>query len=234
MTFNKIILIIVVLVSLILWNIFYAYPNIKQVKSCRQLFKDKYPTLPYYYECGERLSCYENIYKDDIVLEIGGNMGLCSVIIADNLRDSSNLVVVEPSLKAVKKLNNTKQEYNHKFHIFNGCISKTPLYIKNNYFLDYVSLTDIEKPDYLKVENLTYNELEKKYNLHFNTLVIDCEGCYTQLFYEFPEILQNVSKILIEWDGKFQEKLFIDQGFYKKNFYRHPFLINGVAVYIKE
>ncbi len=218
--------------------VIYIFPNLRQVKNCYDLFYRKYPTIPFYNECGERLNAFYNIDKTDVVLEIGGNIGSTSLIIADKLLNSQNLVVIEPSEKASTILQQNKDKHNHHFSIFKGCLSKVPLYEKKTYWwwFDYLEVTDnpkLQKIGSNPIHTITYQQLQERYKLQFTTLVIDCEGCYQQIFKDFPEILQQVDKILIEWDGEFLEPLLISHKFTKVDSYYHPFLVKGVATYKK-
>src|SRR5579871_5582123 len=52
-------------------------------------------------EIPERLAAHKHIDKNDVILEIGGNIGGVSAVIADILKDGSNLVVLEPSIEAL-------------------------------------------------------------------------------------------------------------------------------------
>ena len=55
------------------------------------------------------------------------------------------------------------------------------------------------------------------------------------MFKEFPEILEKIDKILIEWDDKFIEPLFLKHKFKKIDSYYHPFLPKyGVVTYKKK
>ena len=97
---------IVLLVGYI--TLFYIIPNVVQLTESYKLFNTKYPSIPFYNEYGERLNAYYNIDKEDVVLEIGGNIGSTSLVIADKLSNTQNLVVIEPSKKAVKELRKIK------------------------------------------------------------------------------------------------------------------------------
>lgn len=228
------IIILIVYISLI-----YIIPNAIQLKKSYDLFHNKYPSIPFYSEYGERLNAYNNIEETDIVLEIGGNIGSTSLIIADKLSNSKNLVVIEPSKKATKQLRKNKKQHNHNFNIFEGCLSKIPLYEKKksffnlSYWTNYLEVTNDSNKGTHTISTATYKELEELYNLQFNTVVIDCEGCYRQIFNEFPEILKKVDKILIEWDGVFMEDELLKNGFHKIAHYHHPFLLKGIATYKK-
>ena len=81
---------------------------------------------------------------------------------------------------------------------------------------------------------ITFKELQELFNIRFNTLVIDCEGSYQQIFNEFPEILQQVDKILIEWDGIFLEDLLLKHNFHKVCNYAHPLFLKGICTYKKK
>jgi FkbM family methyltransferase len=215
----------------------YVIPNLIQIKQCHNLFSCKYPMIPFYNECAEKLNAFYNINKNDIVLELGGNIGSTSLVIADKLLNSKNLVVIEPSKKAAKILQQNKIKNNNHFSIFKGCLSRVPLYEKKKKLrrTDYIEPTDNPKEGTKPIKTITYKQLQEKFKLQFNTLVIDCEGCYINIFKEFPEILEKIDKILIEWDDKFIEPLFLKHKFKKIDSYHHPFLPKyGVVTYKKK
>ena len=74
--------------------LFYILPNFVQLKQSYDLFYKKYPTIPFYKEVGERLNVYHNIEPSDKVLEIGGNIGSTSLIIADKLNKNIILILI--------------------------------------------------------------------------------------------------------------------------------------------
>ena len=48
--------------------------------------------------------------------------------------------------------------------------------------------------------SFSFDDLEKKYNLVFDTLVIDCEGALYYILKDDPTILKNINLIIIEND----------------------------------
>ena len=159
-------------------------------------------------EVPERLSAYLFIEPNDKVLEIGGNIGGVSAIIADKLSNSKNLVVIEPSDLAVINLKKLSQI--HNFNVHHGVIVGENENLQcqlsgGNYFACY-------PVDYKVGNNITFSELQEKYDMVFDTLVIDCEGCYESIFKNAIDSgrLNQIRKIIIEWDGEFMEKLLID------------------------
>ena len=50
------------------------------------------------------------------------------------------------------------------------------------------------------IETVTYEEFCNKFNLNFNVLVVDCEGCFCDVYESMEEQINNFDKILIEFD----------------------------------
>jgi FkbM family methyltransferase len=182
-------------------------------------------------EVPERLSAYLFIEPNDKVLEIGGNVGGVSAIIADKLTNGKNLVVLEPSDLAIINLKNLS--YKHNFNVHHGVMvcENENLHCgltHGNYF-------SCHSVEYKVENNITFTDLQKKYNIIFDTLVVDCEGCYENLFIEGFEKgwFNNIKKIIIEWDGKDLEKLILSNGYYFVSYLPHVNLEKGVRVYFK-
>ena len=75
----------------------------------------------------EQELCYKYIEENDIVLELGGNIGRVSLILA-SIVDNKNLTVIESDYDNCVKLKENKELNNFTFGIVNGAISNTPLY----------------------------------------------------------------------------------------------------------
>ena len=225
------ILILIALLIILYIIIFgnYIRGNLNQYKTCSVLFSNNKYNIPFYHECGERLNIFKNINSNDKVLEIGGNKGASSLIILKKLKNPKNLIVLEPSNNAYKILKQKANKYG--FRAFNGCISKIPLYNQYTYNDDYIKVTKNKNNNL--INTITYNQLQDKFNIVFDTLVIDAEGAYKSLFLDFPEIFNNIKKILIEWDGEYMHNFIINKGFREIDYYYHPILPNGINTYFK-
>lgn len=143
------------------------------------------------------------------VLEIGGNIGRNSLIIAYilNQKNNNNFVVLESNSEIFKQLEHNKNLNTLDFHIFNYALSKKKLIQKG---WDTIQ-SDILNPGYLNVNIIDYDNLIAKFNIDFDTLVIDCEGAFYYILLDMPEILNNIKLVIMENDYKdIKHKNYVD------------------------
>lgn len=151
------------------------------------------------YEKKEQQFLKSYIKKNDVVLQLGGNIGT-SCILVDKLTDTIN-VCVEPNKKIISTLEKNKKINNSRFKIINGIISKNKrkLFIIENDDLGLASYTVKERSSKGEiVDNYDFNKLNKDYK--FNTLFADCEACLPLFFTEYPESLNSFKKVIFEID----------------------------------
>ena len=152
-------------------------------------------------EVPEQLMACRHIQPDDIVLELGGSIGRNSCVINSMLNNKNHHVVVEPSLTEADKLKNNRDANNLGFHIEHSAISAVPLYS-----LGWnTHKTQIRGS--VEVSTISYDELHRKYNIQFNVLVIDNEGNFVDTLKVYPNILSNISTLIIEHDFNSNEDL---------------------------
>jgi FkbM family methyltransferase len=143
------------------------------------------------------------------VLEIGGNIGRNSLVISYILskRNNTNLVVLESDTNIAKQLTENRDLNKMNFHIENSALSYRKLIQRgwNTYISDTL-------PDGYKFVNIiNYAELIDKYNIEFDTLVLDCEGAFYYIIQDMREILNNVRLIIMENDyNDINHKKYID------------------------
>ena len=150
------------------------------------------------------------------VLEIGGNIGRNSLIISSILSDSSNLVSLETSSSIYKQFVENRDKNGHNFHIENSALSKRRLIQR-----DWDTLPSEELwPGWEWVNTMTYDELQNKYNIVFDTLVLDCEGAFFYILEDFPDMLHNINLIIMENDYQdINKKRYVDSVLKNNNFY---------------
>lgn len=155
----------------------------------------------------QTLSC-KYIKENDIILEIGGNMGRNALIISFILKDDTNLVTLEPNKEFADKLLENRNNNNKNFYIENSALSKDKIFSLDSISFkegtlekDFpTSCKSINKNIAGEVNVIEYNDLIKKYEKNFNVLCIDCEGAFYYILKDMEYILDNIRLIIIEND----------------------------------
>jgi FkbM family methyltransferase len=132
----------------------------------------------------------------------------CWLIVKCNVTIESHPLIAD-QLKENCALNNLNP------HIEASALSKRKLIQKG---WDTIA-SDILLDGYKNVNTITLEELYKKYNIEFDTLVLDCEGAFYHILMDMPEILNNIKLIIMENDYyNPSHKTYIDEILQKNNF----------------
>ena len=167
-------------------------------------------------ELPEQKMAVRYLTGDERVLEIGGNVGRNSLIIASILKNSQNLVTLESDVNIAAQLTENRDINNLHFHIEGSALSKRKL-IQLGW--DTIP-SDTLKDGYTWVNTISLVELKSKYNIVFDTLVLDCEGAFYYILMDMPEILEGINLIIMEndyWD--ISKKIYIDEMLKACHFY---------------
>jgi FkbM family methyltransferase len=162
-------------------------------------------------EIPEQILSIKFLTGNEKVLEIGSNIGRNTFIISYILNKSNNhnLVSLESCNEIYKKLVENKEGTGLECFLENSALSKRNLIQDPSNWNTVVS--DVVLEGYQKVNTITFNELEKKYNITFDTLVLDCEGAFFYILLDMPEILNNINLIIMENDyHDSEQKKYID------------------------
>lgn len=150
------------------------------------------------------------------VLEIGGNIGRNSLVIASILENPNNLVTLESDVNISKQLSENRDLNDIKFYIESSALSKRKL-IQNGWT---TKPSEILEPNFKWVNTITLEQLKTKYNIKFDTLVLDCEGAFYYILMDMPEILDNINLIIMKNDYHIlEQKKYINDILTKNNFY---------------
>ena len=150
-------------------------------------------------EIPEMELAYRYIRPEYSVLEFGGNIGRNSITIASLLNKnrvgSVNLVTLETG--DVSELRKNMESSGNKFTIINAGLSKKDLYQSG-----WVSGTT-KANNKSAVNKISLSEIYKISGINkFDTLIVDCEGCFYDITNDFPELLLNSKLIIIENDSQ--------------------------------
>lgn len=190
-------------------DIDYKINNIhRQLKINYGTFRDELP---------EQKMAVRYLTGTEKVLEIGGNIGRNSLIIGHILKENhNNFVTLECDEGIARQLKENRDLNNLSFHIEQSALSKRNLIQRG--WDTFVS--DVVHPGYTKVNTITLEQLRAKYNINFDSLVLDCEGAFYYILMDMPEVLDNIKLIIMENDYKdITHKNYIDNVLRKRNFY---------------
>ena len=151
------------------------------------------------------------------VLEIGGNIGRNSLVIG-SIINNNNFVVLESDPNISNQLIENRDSNNFNFYIENSALSNRRLIQREWDTIPSDTLQD----GYIWINTITLDNLKSKYNIVFDTLVLDCEGAFYYILMDMPEILNNINLIIMENDyHNISHKQYVDDILIKNNFYKH-------------
>jgi FkbM family methyltransferase len=148
------------------------------------------------YELSEKYLIEKYIDKTDHILELGGCLGVISLISNNLLINKSNHVVFEIDELKFNYLKINKNKNNANFNIINGAISDNPkMYYRPSYNFWGGEITASEvNAKRIKTNNI--KEIEYKFKIKFNTLIMDIEGGEIEIFEN--QNLNHFEKIIFE------------------------------------
>jgi FkbM family methyltransferase len=85
---------------------------------------------------------------------------------------------------------------NFNFHIENSALSNRKLIQRGWDTMPSDTLLE----GYSWVNTISLDNLKTKYNIEFDTLMLDCEGAFYYILMDMPEILNNIKLIIMEND----------------------------------
>lgn len=165
-------------------------------------------------ELPEQKMAIRYLNKDNKVLEIGGNIGRNSLIIASIL-DSNDFVAMESDARIANQLLENRDLNNFTFHIESSALSNRKLVQKGWNTIP----SDVLLPGTKWVNTISLDELRSKYKIEFDTLILDCEGAFYYILMDMPNILDNIKLIIMENDyNDITQKNYVDKVLVQNNF----------------
>jgi FkbM family methyltransferase len=130
------------------------------------------------------------------VLEIGGNIGRCSLLIANilNAKSNTDFVSLDSNPEYAKRLIHNRDQNGLSFHIENSALSKSNLIQLE----DKTTISDVLVDGFFQVNTISWSELNEIYNIDFDTLIIDCNDAFYDILLDFPEMLKNMKLIIMK------------------------------------
>ena len=174
-------------------------------------------------ELPEQKMAVRYLTGNEKVLEIGGNTGRNSMVIASILQNDTNLVTLECDSDIAIQLTENRDLNNLKFHIESSALSNRKLIQLGWDTMPSETLLE----GYKWVDTITLENLKTKYDIKFDTLVLDCEGAFYYILMDMPEILHDINLIIMENDyHDISHKTYIDE-ILSKNDFRRDYVEGG-------
>lgn len=164
-------------------------PMIRLQKLHNNIYIDSWDVL----EVPEQIFIMKYLDKKDIVLEFGSNIGRSTVVAASILEDDRNLVTLECDPVSYNLLEQNRKKYGFNFKTINAALSK---YHLSQEGWKTFPTNDIEN----SVNIIDLDSIKKYFSKPFNVLIVDCENAFTNILKEFPEVMENITKVIIEND----------------------------------
>ena len=152
-------------------------------------------------EFPEQLMVAKYLKGNERVLEIGGNVGRNSLVIATILekKGNANLVVLECDSKNASDLVQNRDANKLKFHVETSALSLGRL-IQAGWTTCPLPEDGLVPEGFVEVPTITLQSLQEKYPIAFDTLVLDCEGAFYYILRDMPDILKGIRLIIVEND----------------------------------
>jgi len=207
-TNRLIFLIIFIIITIYIQNIITSFDIFFIFNSpCdRKLFVDNKNNKlnPLLWERPEQYFITKYVSSSDCVLELGGRYGLSSYCIQNKLINKKLHLVVEPDKSVIVALDKNIRNNYMECDVFNGVISSNSKGIVHSglgtytyNYKDNGSDNGSDNSSDIEFKSLYSLELGTK----FNTIVVDCEGCFVEFFKEnINYILENITTIILEND----------------------------------
>ena len=146
----------------------------------------------------EILAIDKYINKNAQVIELGGCLGFVSCYLNRKLINRKNHVVLEANSNLIPYLEKNKKDNKCEFYIENKIISadkENTFYIGKSIHSSSIIKRSEEK---INIEGISILDLENKYSIRFDTLIMDIEGAEYNLFKHNNFSALNITTIIFE------------------------------------
>ena len=168
-------------------------------------------------EYPEQLMAIKYLTGKEKVLEIGANIGRNTLVINHIIKDAAqnNFVTMECDPNTANTLMYNRDVNNVSFFVEASALSKRKLIQKG---WDTIASDEVLE-GYVPVKTITWEQLNKKYNIQFDTLILDCEGAFYYILMDMPEVLDHINMIIMENDYKvIEHKQYVDSMLIERGF----------------
>ncbi|WP_431125943.1 FkbM family methyltransferase [Flagellimonas flava] len=132
------------------------------------------------------------------VLELGSCLGYVSCLVNNILAEKDQHVALEANPNLIPWIEKNREANDCHFHLENSIVSPTKSNIFYIHKLIVGGSTKRETPVKTEIKGLTITMLKEKYNIDFDTLVMDIEGGELSLLRNFKKEISGFKHIFFE------------------------------------
>ncbi|WP_422350099.1 FkbM family methyltransferase [Flagellimonas sp.] len=132
------------------------------------------------------------------VLELGSCLGYVSCLVNNILAQKDQHVALEANPNLIPWIEKNREVNDCQFHLENSIVSPTE---SNTFYIHKLIVggsTKRETPVKTEIKGLTITQLKEKYNIDFDTLVMDIEGGELSLLRNFKQEISGFKHIFFE------------------------------------
>lgn len=146
----------------------------------------------------EQHNTVEFLDPDACVLELGGGLGRNSMLISCILNDETKFVTLECNHESAEMLSLNRSANGFRFHIEPAALSYRQLMYNADLALTVPGSHLLD--GYEWVNTVTFEDIQSKYAIEFDTLVADCEGALYYILQDNEFLLDKINMITLESD----------------------------------
>lgn len=174
------------------------------------------------YEKEEVALLSEFLSGKETVLELGGCIGVVSCVTNSHLEDPGRHVIVEANPNLIPYLEKNRALNNSKFKILNAVVSEN---LTETFYTYRSALAGslVKQPGRhdeaqsfieISIQGMTPEDIEEKYRMRFDTLIMDVEGGEVELIRIYKDWIAKLNTIMVEMhpniiedEGKIRETI---------------------------
>ena len=188
------IIILILLIAFTIWCSLVGF-NIFPVKKSNGTW-----TLNVFNEFPEQKALYKYVRPDDVVLQLGGNIGTSCMLVDKLVHNKEQQMCVEPNHNIISTLRCNADNTGSRFTIIPSIITnssaKQSLRVNGG---NHVGAIVVDNESDANVP-ITKVPLDKLPFSRYNVLFADCEGCLCPFLAEYPDVLSKLRLIIFERD----------------------------------
>jgi hypothetical protein len=176
-------------------------------------------------EYPEQVMAVSYIPREAVVLEIGSNIGINSMILASVLKNPRSMVTLECDSKHLPHLEENKVANGYSFAIEPSALSSSKLIQRGWHTFPFEG--GVLPPDSKLINTISFDDLKRKYSIEFDTIVADCEGALYYIVKENPSVFDNIKLLIVENDYIHRYQCNFVEDFLKTRNFKRVYSLEG-------